>query len=515
MKTDIYSKAIRKNQIKSNKIAPLWFRLLSIFAPNTAINVVRSRYVQRMYSGAESFPSSDWSTVGGNASANSEIGRAQKVLISRSRDLGRNNPYAKKATDVIVSNVVGAGIIPSFTGRNKSETKALMREWRRIAETSRCDIENSMNFYAQQALAMRTIVESGEVLALKYQEPDAPKLQILEPDFIDSSDVLTMNGSSKNQIKNGIEVDSRNRRVAYFLYEEHPGDQLGSTKSNRIEASRVIHSYSLTRPGQIRGVPWSHAVINTLKDFDDFQYATIVRQKIAACLVGVITNSGGNSAVERERLNAIRKEETMMTPGSFKYANPGEDVTFNSPPPAQGYGEFIAETIRAVACGYGITYESISNDYSRVNFSSGRMGHLEMRKNIDHWRWNMLIPQFCDKYMELFLEHCKMTGIIRDPKDILVEWTPPAYAMIDPSKEISSAKEAIKAGIRSKSSIIREYGDDPDLVREEIKLERDADLNAGLSFDVYTTTEKIFTNSQATESVEENSIEDEENQKNV
>lgn len=491
--------------MKDNDLKPsIWFRALSVVVPSVAINIIRSRYLQRLYVGAETYPSSDWSDSYNDSSPNEEISRAQKVLISRSRSLGRNNPYAKKATDVIVSNVVGAGIIPSFRGRNKTETKALQQEWRKLAETTKCDFEERNNFYALQSLALRTIVESGEVLALKYQEVDAPKIQLLEPDFIDSSRVLTtLDTSNKNQIKMGIEVDNRNRRVAYYLFENHPGDALGTTKSSRISAKKVIHSFFQSRPGQLRGVPWSHAIVQTLKDFDDFQYATIVRQKISACLVGVITTNGSDNMLDREILKEKRRRETKMTPGSWKYANPGEGVEFNTPPAPQGYGEFIAETIRAVACGYGITYESISNDYSKVNFSSGRMGHLEMKRNIENWRWNMFIPQFCDPFMEMFLEHCKLKSIISDVNQVYYEWTPPATEMIDPTKEIPAAKEAIKAGLKSKSSVIREYGQDPDLVREEIRLEREADKKAGLNFDVYVNDETVENNEQDTEIIEE------------
>jgi lambda family phage portal protein len=463
----------------------LFLRFLSVIAPNHAINVLRARYAQRAYSGAEDYPSSDWNTVSYNSSANDEIARDQKTLIARSRDLARNNPYAKKASDVIVSNVVGYGIVPKITGRNKSETKLLQDKWREIAETPLCDNENRHNFYSQQMIAMRTIVESGEVLAIKYIDPEAPRIQLLEPDFIDTSTKTSKSGS---KYINGILVDDRNRRLAYRIFENHPGESILGTESKDISADKIIHVFDQKRPGQLRGVPWSHSVINTLQDFADFQYATIVRQKISACLVGVITSLSDN-LLPPDKRNEKRLIETKMTPGSFKYAEPGEDVKFNTPPTPQGYGEFISETIRAIACGYGITYESISNDYSLVNFSSGRMGHLEMRNNFEMWRWNMLIPLFCDPYMKMFLEWCKLHGFIKDTNSVKFEWVAPAYKYIDPIKEIAADKEAVKAGFKSRSMVIREQGLDPDLVREEIKTERDADEALGLKFDVYMINE--------------------------
>lgn len=463
------------------------FRIVSVLAPNFAMSIMRSRYMERVYNGAETYPSSDWNYGDQNNSANTEIEKAQRKLISRSRDLSRNSPYAKKASDVIVSNTVGRGIMPKLTGKNKTQTKKITDAWKKIAETNMCDNELRNNFYSLQELAMRTIVESGEVLALKYMEQDSPKIQLLEPDFIDDQ---TSKFRETDGYISGIKVDNKNRRIAYKLYKTHPGNLIfNEVTSKDVSAKKVIHAYRQTRPGQLRGVPWCHAVIQTLKDFDEFQNATIIRQKIAACLVGVIKTLGGDSLLSSAQRKNKRKKETRMTPGTFKYAEPGEDVEFSRPPNSEGYADFIAETIRAVASGYGITYESMSNDYSKVNFSSGRMGNIEMRKNLESWRWNMFIPLFCDPYMEMFKEWCQLTGIVRSKEDITHVWVAPAYTMLDPTKEIAADKESVKAGFKSKSTVIREGGRDPDLVTAEIKEERDNDAKLGLTFDVYEKPE--------------------------
>lgn len=469
-----------------------WFRLVSLFAPNYAMSIMRVRYMERVYNGAEDYPSSDWNYGNLDSSANAEIEKGQRKLIRRSRDLSRNNPYAKKAADVIVSHTVGPGIIPKLKGRNETETKRIKEEWKKVAETPLCDNELRNDFYALQELAMRTVVESGEVLAIKYLDKESPKIQLLEPDYIDDQ---TSKIRETDGYISGIKVDDRNRRLSYKLYKNHPGSVIFTeVVSKDVPANKVIHVYRQTRPGQLRGVPWCHAIIQTLKDFDDFQHATIVRQKIAACLVGVIKTLGGDSLLSKADRLAKRKKETRMTPGTFKYAEPGEDVEFSKPPNSEGYGDFVAENIRAVACGYGITYESISNDYSKVNFSSGRMGNIEMRKNVESWRWNMFIPLFCDSYMDLFKEWCLIKGIVGKKEDIHHEWVAPAYTMLDPTKEIDADKEAVMAGFKSKSMVIRENGLDPDLVREEIQEEREKDKESGLNFDIYDVSKQETSN---------------------
>lgn len=475
------------------------------------MRVMQARMLQRIYEGAQEYPSSDWQSSALGTSANQEIEAAQKKLVSRSRDLARNNPYAIKAIDVIVSNTVGSGIVPKITGRTKRQEKEIKKLWKEVAESNLCDVERRHDFYSLQCMAMQTIVESGEVLALKNLTTEAPSLQILEPDHIDSSKINAGNSDGSNRIVSGVAVDADSRRTGYYLFKTHPGElNFVSMQSTLVPSDRVLHAYRQTRPGQLRGVPWSSPIMETLKDFADFQYATIVRQKISACLVGVITSQGSDNLLTAAQIESKRKKQTKMVPGSFHFASPGEEVSFNTPPTPQGYGDFIAETIRAVACGYGITYESISNDYSRVNFSSGRMGHLEMKRNIEKWRWHMVIPHFCDPYFKFFLEWCKARGV--DTNGVQVEWVPPAYAMIDPAKEINAEKEAVKAGFKSKSMVQREQGLDPDSVREEIKKEREEDAAAGLSFDIYTPPPQPPSEEVVTEETnDENNTEDDNN----
>lgn len=488
------------------------FTALAVIAPKYALNVMRARMLQRVYEGAQTTPSSDWQSIQGNTSANKEIEGGQKTLINRSRDLARNNPYALKAQDVIVSNTIGSGIVPKITGRTKRQQRILRDLWKEVAETTLCDIERRHNFYSLQCLAMNTVVESGEVIAIKSITTEAPSIQLLEPDFIDESKKNTGNEDGTGRIVNGISLDRHSRRKSYHLFQSHPGDlEISSTKSREVSADKIIHVYKQTRPGQLRGVPWAHAVIETLKDFADFQYATIIRQKISACLVGVITTSGNDTLLTAEQQKTKRKNETKMTPGSFRYAGPGESVEFSNPPSSQGYGEFISETIRGVSAGYGVTYESISNDYSKVNFSSGRMGHLQFKKNIEKWRWHMIIPHFCDPYWELFLKWAQAKGV--DTTGVKVEWVPPAFAMIDPIKEINADKEAIKAGLKSKSMVIREQGLDPDMVRKEIIEERAEDSDAGLTFDVYITETKSTVEDDEDDEDDDNTNENENNGK--
>src|SRR5690242_2748247 len=91
-------------------------RVISVFAPQAAYRRLQYRkafnVMQRRYEAAAGGRrTANW--VATSSSANVEIHNALTFLRNRSRDLVRNNGYAKKAVNEIANNVVGTGIMPT------------------------------------------------------------------------------------------------------------------------------------------------------------------------------------------------------------------------------------------------------------------------------------------------------------------------------------------------------------------------------------------------------------------
>lgn len=458
---------------------PLIDRVVGYFSPRAELSRSRLRKaaeIVRAYDAASSYGTSDWSTAN-NSSANSEVRAGQKTIRSRSRDLVRNSPYANKALNVIVSNTVGAGIVPKIKGRTKTQEKAITEKWKQWADTTACDKDNKNNFYGLQAAALRSIVESGEALGKKGYYSGVAKIQLLEPDFLNTSI-----GNSLDNIE-GIWLDPRtNLPVAYELYKSHPGDfRAYNLDSVRVSADDIIHAYRIERLGQLRGMPWFYSVANAIKDFADYQNSTLIRQKVAACVTAFVSEKEGDASLDPAFLQAQREADNMLEPGAIRYLGAGQTMTLASPPGVDQYDPFARQTLRSIAAGLGISYEALTGDYSQVNFSSGRMGHLEMQRNIDMWRWQMLIPQFCTPAFDFFLKWLSIQGI--DVNGVTVEWTCPAREMIDPSKELAALATEVRAGFKSLPEAIRERGLDPDQVIQEAA-EFNEKLDAlGLKFD--------------------------------
>lgn len=439
-------------------------KIIAALSPNWALSRKKIRMELRKYDAASTATRlSNW--IGSNASADSEAIPALSKLIARSRDLMRNNPYASKIKRVIAAHAVGSGITAKAHGANDNfRTEQLDVLWKAWAETKVCDYDGLSNIYGIMQIIINTVVESGACLVRKINtrpslsNPLPIELQVLEPDYIDQ--YKTQDLPNGGYIKNGIEIGPDGKRAAYWLYKQHPGETYAlkgfSAESFRVPANELSYVFLKERPGQNFGVPWLAVVAVLINDFGDYEDAQRMRQKIAACYTAFIRD------IEvPEDLETTEKLPTKISPGRIELLPPGKEVQFASPPPVEGYQEFSRGQKQAMACGSGITYESLTGDLSQVNFSSARIGQGEMNKLVDQWQYQMFIPMFCEPVWDWFEQAAELVGLLKPSEKTGAIWTPPRREFIDPQKEISSLKEAVRSGFKTISEVIRELGADP------------------------------------------------------
>ena len=490
-------------------------RAIGILSPRWEFDRLKARasteFLMRSFDGAsKGRGTKNWSTT--SASAQAEISPALSTLRNRSRDLVRNEPYANKGVSAIVSNVVGTGIVLKV---NKPKVRKLWESW---ANCRDCDYIEQLNFYAIQSLVMRTLVESGEVLIIKRREADRKnplRLQVLEPDFIDTMQY-------GDDIIDGIKYDRTTGKVlGYYLFEQHPGDSYYQTqnslrsryKSNFVPASEVIHLFRVDRPGQHRGVPWLAPAMIALRDLGDYARAQIVRQKIAACFVGFMYDTEASLTQPTDSAGNTIQLTDKFEPGSWQKLPPGKDIKFGMPPTVgNDFSPYMKLGYQGVAASLGISYETLTGDLSQVNFSSGRMGWIEMHRNIESWRWALFIPGFCERVFEWWEEAQFIAGNINSDKNELI-WTAPRREMIDPVKEGQAMKDAIRSGLTSLSDSLRQLGYDPEQHLKEmaednkrlddLKLTLDSDPRRDVNSNLAAKNEEEDSTSEDSEEEEE------------
>jgi lambda family phage portal protein len=471
-------------------------RAIGIFAPQAALRRIRARvatevmagFMARHYEAASAGRRTQgWSRSGGDA--NAVAGPALSRLRTAARDLVRNNGNAEGAVGTICDHVVGWGIV----GKTSNRTAAAA--WKAWAETTACDSDGRDNFYGLQDLAMRTVVESGEVLIRRrFRKPEDGlpiplQIQVLEPDYIDTlrTGIRLPNGG---RITHGIEFDVLGRRAAYWLFRDHPGSELAiSSLSFRVPAASIIHIYRRDRPGQVRGASWFAPVLLKFKDHDEYEDATLMKQKVAACLAVITTDVDGSGA-SLGTADTSTPQIDSLEPGMILNVPPGRTIETVQPPSVREFGDYSKTTLRAIATGLGVSYEDLTGDYSNVNFSSARMSRIRHWARVERWRWRMLIPQMCDGVWSWAMEAAAIMG--QADLALPVEWTAPPLPMVDPDKEGLAYMRLIRAGLMSRQEAVRERGYDPSAVMHEIASDNELadELGVILDSDPRNTTQQ-------------------------
>lgn len=453
-----------------------WFdRALLTVAPRLHLRRVRARaaaelVVRHYEAAAVGRRTQGWNRSSGDANAihsGATLGRIRDVA----RDLVRNNGLMASALRTIANHTVGWGIVAKPQPAN-DRIAALWRAW---AETTACDADGRDDLYGLQKLVIRGVAEGGEMLVRRrWRRPEDGlpiplQLQVLEPDFLDTSKTQVLPGG--NRIIQGVEFDALGRRAAYWLFSEHPGSSLTASTSSifspsrRVPASEILHVYSRDRAGQVRAASWFAPLILTAKDLDEYGDAQLMKQKIAACLAVITSDVDGSAAPLGTADDTNSPGIDSLEPGAILNLPPGRNVDVVQPPSVGEYGQFVSVEHRKLSKGLGLAYEDFTGDYSNVNFSSARMARLEHYDNVYDWRWRLLIPQFCTPVWQWAMEAAAIMGA---GESAGVRWTAPPIPMIEPDKEGLAAMRNARAGLQTVPEMIRERGHDPDEFLAEV-----------------------------------------------
>jgi len=422
----------------------------------------------------------------GSGTANVEIAGGIDRVRNRCSQMVRDNEYAKKVIVTLTTKIVGTGIV--VIPDQKAE-RTLWQQW----SDGDCDADGQLDLPGLQRLAVACWKERGEVLVRRRWRRAEDglavpmQIQLLEPDHLDHLKT-GVNADTGNAIVMGVEFDGLGRRVAYWLWPEHPGETLLLRRgmvSKRVPAADVLHVYRKDRISQVRGVPELAVSLMRMRDLKGYEEAELVRKKIEACFSAFVTTDQ-----DRKTLGEIEKEQSgrtveKLSPGMIKYLTNGESVTFGTPANTGGYGDYTANQLHALATGSNITYHQLTGDTSKSSYTSHRASVREFYDIIDQEQWLTFIPMFIRPVRRWWRDAAALNGVRLGAKPDRI--TTPRKQMVDPLKDTMADKEDIRGGLASLSEKLRERGYDPETVLAEIKAERATLADYGLVFDTDAT----------------------------
>lgn len=429
-------------------------------------------------------------------SINSLLLGAGPVLRARARHLVRNNPYARRAQRVFVSNVVGAGIRPipeTVDADLKRAISALWNDW-----VDECDADGLMDFYGLQTLAARAIFDAGECFVRfrpRYARDGLSvplQLQVLESEFCPYE--LNQTLSNGNVIRSGVEFNPIGKRVAYHFWRKHPGEYAmtpGDVGLTRVPAEDVMHIFEPMRPGQVRGVSWLAAAIVRAWLTDQYEDAELERKKVAALFAGFITRPAvtaddpplgaqeqpGEGGPDTSQ-NADNEVIAGLSPGMMQVLEEGEDIKFSAPADVgPNFEAFLYRALLAMCAGMDMPYSNVTGDFKSANYSSERARMLDTRAAVKPVQKALNFTLNKPTYRRMISDAVVAGALdvtparfMQDRRDIVrAGWIPPLLEWVNPKDDADATIALIRAGLKSReSAVLEREGKTLDQLDEEI-----------------------------------------------
>ena len=437
-----------------------------------------------------------------------------QLLRDRAEDSVRNDWAAESTIQKWGTALIGIGITPRFKRiTNTARRKQISDLFSRFAQE--IDADGVANYYAQQTLVVRTWLASGECfvrMRSRFSDEGLTvpmQVQVLDPAMVPLLDADTWQGlPTGNYIRSGVEFNKRGKRVAYWVYKQHPHDTMTvSAQANdyvRVAASEMAHIFEQKRPGQIRGVSSLATVLAKLREIGDYEDAVLVRQKLANLFVAFIKRSlpsldptdpmyGALTGMALEQggaqvgdLSDVQSPPLMpMAPGLMQELEDGQDITFANPPEAgTNYSDYMRTSHLGSAAGAGLPYELYSGDIVNVSDRTLRVIINEFRRFAEQRQWQIVIPMYCQRVIDWFTDAAVLAGAINlaEADDVRrVEHAPHGWTYIHPVQDPQGKALEVTNGFRSRSSVITEKGDDPVEVDEERLADQQREEDLGIN----------------------------------
>lgn len=468
----------------------------------------------RLYSGAKHTRGTFGFGTSGNASADNELAGQLSILRARSRQLVRDNAYAKRARQVVVNNVVGAGVgLQGQVMTTRDEPAERVNddiEWAfwHWSRADSCHTGGALHFGDLERAIMGEVFTAGEAFVRKHYRKFGQSrvpfaLELIEAERVLDDTHAPMAGITGN-VRMGVELDEFQRPVAYYFRRKHPGDRrwqgMAPDEIIRVPAAEILHLKITDRWPQTRGEPWMHTVVRKLDDIGEYSASEVQAARASSYYFGTIESAESNNPLATIDADGAVPQTMEIESGLIQQLMPGEKLNFHTPSrPNTAIDPFLRYMLREVAAGVGVSYESLSRDYSQSNYSSSRLALLD-----DRDCWKVLQQWWARSFREpLHREWLQQAVLARaiaavpvdaylaDPQRYeAARWKFRGWSWVDPAKEQEAYAAAVRNGFMTVTDVIAQTAGGLDI--EDVIATRQRELKmfeeAGIRVD--TTVEE-------------------------
>ena len=469
-------------------------------------------------------------------SPDTELNIYRDRIVSRVRDLVRNDGWASGAVTRILDNAIGANFRPiakpdyrtlaAFSGNPAFDAtwaeeygRAVDARYRLWSEDAGryCDAQRKLTVAQMLRVAFRHKIIDGDAIAQVLWLRDrvgpgrahyATAIQLVDPDRLS-------NPQMRFDIKNcrgGVEIDDLGAAVAYHIRKAHQADWYDAAnavtwmrvpRETRWGRPIIVHDFESERAAQHRGgVGVLGPVIQRLKALIKYDGAELDASIVNAIFSAYIESPNDPQLVEEALGDKLSDYQSMRSDyhaqkklslggARMPILFPGEKInTVTATRPNSNFADFETAVLRNAASAAGLSAQQMSQDWSDVNYSSARGALLEAWKTLDRRRIDFGVG-FAGPIRGAWLEEAQDAGDLPLPKNapefmncrgayMRATWLGPARGWIDPVAEKEGAIMGMEAGLSTLEMECAEQNLDWEEVLDQRKREIEGFKERGL-----------------------------------
>jgi lambda family phage portal protein len=428
-------------------------------------------------------------------SGKSEAAHRDKA-VRAIRDLDRNNEVVRGGLDRKSNTVVGANLrvnpMPDWRalgqdarwGMEFSQAAAsAFADWA-TDDRALCDTEGHYQFGGLMWQGFRTLVgPDAEIAGVIHFEEERREeyntrwgthVQLIDPDRISNPDGSADSGT----LFRGRELDRHGRMIGLHIRREHPADSSNDPRAGSHEyvaretawgRPMAFHWFFKRRAGMQRALSSLVTSLRHIRMLDKFDDATLQNAAVNAVLATYIKTtmtpeqtaahlapaydeeSEGYVSEFDRKLDHYEEMDLVIGNQRVPVLGPNDEIAMarmaNAVPGAE---EFRNSFLRYFASALNVSFEQLSLDYSRSNYSSTRASLIEAWRSVTFERF-MFTNHVARLIYSAVLEEAFAIGWFDDLISGLPDfydarsaytacsWTGPGMGWVDPLKEANAA----------------------------------------------------------------------------
>ena len=442
-----------------------------------------------IYPGLENMPTNAGGLFQWLMTAHEEINISREEATRQARQAERQSESIRGGLDRKVNTLVGAdlmprltpdyqtlGLTPEWAAEFARQGEALLKSWM-IDRRKICDAEGHYTFGGLMWLAMRNVAgPDGETFGIIHYDvmrqrrlgtPWATTVTVLDPQRVKTPPEY----AGDPRVVDGKVLDEYGRMLGFYFDKMPRGPTMNTDltfgycpRENGVGRPMGWHYYAKHRGAAQRGITNLVNVLRRSRKLDKFDDATLGAAIVAASMATYVKTQGtpeqareslapaGESNDPRfTKLALYDKLKLRIGPARIPVLPDGDEIIISAADRAAGDPSKFRNTfMRDFASALNTTAESLSLDYSQVNYSSARAALVDIWRGVVSER-SMFYSSVPALIVEAVIEECIVKGWLQLPAGAPAfnqereaytrcQFTGPAMGWVDPMKEASAAQ---------------------------------------------------------------------------